>query len=350
VAIQSCNVKEATDLPKNISANSTPTVESHITIASGGAISDINIKKIQGNHSFFKDLEAHLIGPSGTDVLLWKDKCSGFNGNFNFGMDDGAPATFNCPPPNNGVAYKPASPLSIFNGQAAAGQWTLRVKDNFISSGGSLAAFELEICSSVATNPPLIVINNPLSISSGTNAVIGDNLLKAEDPDNGPFSLKFTLMSLPKHGQLLINGTIASIGTTFSQFDISNGAMRYYDYGQNLGEDTFNFSVTDGNGGLATGTYVVMPFSVGTHEPSAAISFDLAPNPANAVAVMSLSQPLQSDARVRLLNAAGQVVQSWQLAAGAYSLRLDVNQLPRGIYAVSLEGDNFKGVKKLVIY
>ena len=75
VAIQSCAITEATDLPKNISANGTPTVESTITLASGGAISDVNVKKVQGSHTFFKDLEVHLIGPSGTDVLLWKDKC-----------------------------------------------------------------------------------------------------------------------------------------------------------------------------------------------------------------------------------------------------------------------------------
>jgi subtilisin-like proprotein convertase family protein len=88
------------------------------------------VKKIQGSHTFFKDLEVRLIGPSGTNVLLWKDKCAS-NVSFNVGMDDSAAAgPFGCPPPNTGVAFKPAEPLSAFNGQSSAGVWTLRVKDN----------------------------------------------------------------------------------------------------------------------------------------------------------------------------------------------------------------------------
>lgn len=349
VAIQSCNTFDATDLPKNISANGTPTVESKITLASGGAVSDVNIKKIQGNHAFFKDLEVHLIGPGGGDALLWKDKCAAFNGSFNLGMDDGAAGSFPCPPPNNGTSYKPTNPLTIFNGLPAQGVWTLRVKDNNVSGGGSLAAFSLEICSNVALNPPVIVINNPLAVNSGDNAAIGDNLLKADDPNTPPANLVFTLMSLPKHGLLLVNGGSAVLGTQFTQADISNGGLRYYDYGLNQGQDKFNFAVTDGDGGLATGTYVVEPFSVGTREPNTSLAFELAPNPSSSFAVLSLDQPLSSDARVTLLNAAGQVVTTWQLAAGAYALRLDLQNLPKGVYAVSLENERWKGVKKLVV-
>ncbi len=348
VAIQSCSVKEATDLPKNITANGTPTIESKITLASGGAISDVNVKKIQGSHSFFKDLEVHLIGPSGTDVLLWKDKCSGYNGSFNLGIDDGAAGPFNCPPPNTGLLYKPATPLNAFNGESSAGVWTLRVKDNVISSGGSIAAFELEICSSVATNPPLLITNIPLTLPSGTNANIGDNLLKAEDSNNGPASLIFTLMSLPTHGQLTVNGASAAVGSQFTQADISSGGLRYYDFGLNLGQDNFNFSVTDGEGGLASGTYVIQQ-TVGTQAPDAVVGFNIAPNPASSTAVLSLNQPLSSDARVTLLNASGQVVQTWQLAVGAYALRLELNNLPKGVYAVSVENETLKSVKKLVI-
>jgi subtilisin-like proprotein convertase family protein len=350
VAIQSCTTKEATDLPKNITSNGTPTVESKINIAAGGIISDVNIKKIQGNHAFFKDLEVRLIGPSGTDVLLWKDKCAAFNGNFNLGMDDGATGAFPCPPPNTGVAYKPTGALSSFNGQNSAGDWTLRVKDNTVSSGGALSGFSLEICSNTALAPPLIIVNNVLSLAPGTNASIGDNLLRADDPNNGPASLTFTLMSLPKNGQLLINGVTATIGAQFTQADISAGGLRYYDYGLNKGEDNFDFSVTDGEGGLDNDTYVIMPFAVGTVEPNASLAFDLSPNPASNTAVLTLREPLTSDARITLLNAAGQVVTTWNLSTGAYTLRLDLEQLPKGVYAVSLQSDVIKGVKKLVIH
>lgn len=348
VAVQSCNVFAATDLPKNISANGTPTVESKITLASGGAISDINVKKVQGNHSFFKDLEANLVGPTGITVLLWKDKCPQ-NSTFNLGFDDGAAGVFGCPPPNNGNAFKPVGSLSAFIGQSAAGEWTLRVKDNAVSSGGSLAGFELEICSNNVLNPPMIVKNDVLTLAPGTNAPIGENLLKAEDADNTPTQLVFTLMSLPKNGQLQVNGLSATVGKQFTQADISNGALRYFDYGLNQGADNFKFSVADNQGGLANGTYAVQPNAVSVQEPATALSFELAPNPAGSATVLSVSQNLDSEARVSLLNLAGQIVGTWRMAAGTNSLRMELGQLPKGVYVVSVVNEQNKGVKKLIL-
>ena len=349
VAVQNCSVTEATDLPKNISANGTPTVESKITLNAAGIISDLNVKKIQGNHSFFRDLEVRLVGPTGTEVLLWKDKCASFNGSFNIGMDDGAPGSFNCPPPNNGLGYKPLEQLSAFNGQSTNGVWTLRVKDNTISSGGTLSAFALEICSSIALNPPTITVNNPLSLASGTNAFIDGNLLTAVDPPNGTSTVQYTLMSLPKNGELTINGAPAKVGAIFFQSDIDSGNIRYYDYALNKGDDNFKFSVKDNEGGLAVGTFLIQPFTVGTQEPDAFISFNLAPNPASATALLRLNQTLTGEARVTLLNVTGQVVQTWQLASGANNLRMDLSQFPKGVYAVALEHEKLKTVKKLVV-
>lgn len=347
VAVQTCLSVEASDVPKNISANGTPTVESKITINAGGAISDVNITKIQGTHQFFKDLEARLVSPSGTEILLWKDKCSGYNGNFNFGMDDGATGPFSCPPPTNGNAYKPSSPLSALNGQNSAGIWTLRLKDNVISSGGTLIAFTLQICSNVALNAPLLVTNNPLTLPSGSNAAITEGLLKAEDPNNTPQQLTYTVMTLPANGELNINGLTAQVGDQFTQAEISSGAVRYYDYGLALGDDDFLFAVTDGEGGLVSGKFVVKP-AVGIQTPGLA-DFDLAPNPAGSFATLSLAEALGSDSRVSVFNAAGQAVRTWQLAGGVHSLRMDLQGIPQGVYIVALENDTLKLVKKLVI-
>ncbi|MEO6760487.1 MAG: hypothetical protein ABIO24_13595, partial [Saprospiraceae bacterium] len=98
--VENCQLFTANDLPKNISANSTPTVESNITINSGGQFNSMNIHQIKGNHQFFKELEFHLLSPAGTDVLLLNEKCGNYSGNFNFGVNDNAPSNFPCPPPN----------------------------------------------------------------------------------------------------------------------------------------------------------------------------------------------------------------------------------------------------------
>lgn len=348
--IQSCATFVATDLPKNISATGTPTVESKITVTGGGAsLSDVNVKKVQGNHDFMKDLEVRLISPAGTNILLFKDKCGSFSGNFNIGFDDSGNGPFNCPPPQNGTFAKPTEPLSVLNGQDANGVWTLRVKDNEFSSGGQLTGFEIQLCSGVGLNAPFIVNNNLLELPGGTNAVIGENLLKAEDPNNGPGQLVFTLVSVPRNGILSITGGQMQPGAQFTQDDINNGLLRYYDYGWNVGADDFRFTVTDGEGGLVTGTFNIQPSTVGTKEPSASIAFGLAPNPASESVRLFVTQALDTDSRVILFNTAGQQLRSWTLNAGSTMLLLDIANLPQGVYAVAVENEKGRGVKKVVI-
>ncbi len=348
VNVLSCSQLSANDLPQNISTNGTPTVESKINLLAGGQISDVNIKKIQGYHEYFKDLEVRLISPAGTNVLIWKDRCSSYNGNFNISFDDGAGSAFACPPPNNNSASKPSGLFSTFNGENAAGIWTLRVKDNVSSSGGTISAFEIQICSNEATNPPIIVVNNVLSVPSGNNAAIDGTLLKAEDPNNTADQLVFTLVAEPKNGLLRLYGDQMLVGAEFSQTDINIGAVRYYDFGLNAGTDEFPFVVSDREGGMAYGTFHISPL-VGTKDLIGGLSFDLSPNPADDLVRLSLQGGLPSDARVAMYNAAGQCVRSWNLAAGSASLSLQIADLPQGVYAVSIENEAIRGVKKVVI-
>ncbi|MBP6827631.1 MAG: proprotein convertase P-domain-containing protein, partial [Saprospiraceae bacterium] len=347
--LQNCTNLTANDLPKTISSSGTPTVESQIVINGGGAISDVNVKKVQGSHQFFKDLEVRLISPAGTNVLLFKDKCASYNGNFNIGFDNSGAAGFPCPP-NNGNSYNPTESLNAFNGQNATGTWILRVKDNTVSSGGQLSAFELQICSSVALNAPFLVNNNLLLVTPGASGAVSTDLLKVDDPNNGPDQLVFTLMTVPQFGDLrLFGGTPLVPGDVFTQADINAGFLRYYEYGFNTGTDEFDFSATDGEGGLVSGTFHIQPFPLDAKEPSNTLSFELAPNPAHESLRLFISEPFSSDSRVSIFNAAGQQLRTWTLPAGTPGLLLDIAGLPEGVYAVSVQNEKSRGVKKVVV-
>ena len=346
--VESCSVLMANDLPKTISANSAPTVESKITVGIGGVLSDVNVKKVQGNHQFFKDLEVNLVSPAGTTVLLFKDKCGGFSGTFNFGFDDSAVPSFSCPPPNNGLSVKPAGTLSVFNNEAANGVWTLRVKDNVIGSGGSLTGFELELCSSAAANAPVIVTNNVLHLDSGGDAVIGMDLLKAED--NSPADqLVFTLVTVPHGGELQSSAQGAlKLGDQFTQADINNGSIRYFHYGGVITDD-FRFTVIDGEGGFASGKFLIEAGMVGITNLQNNLRFDLAPNPASESVRLSFSEALPIDTYVWLFNSTGQKLRSWVLREGNTSLLLQLGDLPKGVYAVSVENARGLGSKKIIL-
>ncbi|MEI6409092.1 MAG: reprolysin-like metallopeptidase [Bacteroidota bacterium] len=345
--VQNCNTYTSTDLPKTISANGTPTVESKLVIAPSGIISDVNVISVEGNHTFMKDLEVHVLSPTGTDVLLWKDKCPG-QYNFNIGFDDSAPNAFNCPPPTNSSKAKPTGLLSAFNGQNTSGTWTLRVKDNVIGSNGQLSGFKLELCSSVALNAPFIVNNNPLSLPSGSNDVIGNSLLKADDANNQPFQLIFTLMTVPQYGLLTRGGTNLQVGDNFTQAEIDGGQIRYYDYGTHSGNDQFKFSVIDGEGGLIAGVYLIKPI-VSAQEPKRSLAFALSPNPTERVVRLSVEEPISSDARVEIYSMEGRLMHNWTMNQGMNSMSLDLGNLPAGVYIVAIQQDKNRGVQKLII-
>jgi len=348
-----CASFSATDLPKNISATGTPVVESKINVAAGAIISDVNVKKIQGSHTFFRDLEFSIVSPGGTEVQLFKQKCGSYNGGFNFGFDDSAPDTLACPPSNNGKVFKLAPSqlirLNAFNSQSTTGMWTLRVKDNFQSSGGTLSGFEIEFCSSSSLNPPVLINNNTLVLNPGTNAVVTTSLLKTEDANNTDNQLVYTLMSKPQHGQLQWSWTgEMPIGYQFSQADINNGALRYFHYGTNALTDKFCFSVTDGEGGLIYDCFTVQPLPLGATE-AVALDFLLTPNPATETVRLAFGENLKSDARIRVFDAAGRMVHSLALAAGQNTLVLNVATLPEGVYAISVDTAEGSGVRKLVV-
>lgn len=348
VTLQSCVELSANDVPQNITPNGTPTIESKITLPSGGAISDVNITQIQGFHTYFRDLEARLISPAGTDILLWKDRCGSYNGPFDISFDDGAAATFSCPPPTNNGESKPSNSLSALIGQDATGVWTLRVKDNAVSSGGTLSSFSLQICSDEATSPPFITVNNVLQPLSGNNAAIDGNFLKAEDANNTPNQLVYTLVELPAKGLLILYGNGMGIGEQFTQADIDNGGLRYGDYGLNAGSDSFRFVVSDNEGGLDDGVFQISP-NVSTQDIRHGLAFGLAPNPASDFIQLSLGTPLSSDSRVVMYNAAGQQMRAWTLAAGTMFMSLPVSDLPEGVYAIAVENEAVRGVRKVVV-
>ncbi|MCC6460923.1 MAG: proprotein convertase P-domain-containing protein, partial [Saprospiraceae bacterium] len=347
-ASKNCVTLVSNDVPKVISSNGTPTVESKIQVSSSGPISEIKVKTLEGNHTFFKDLTASLVSPAGTAVVLFDKKCASYSGNFKLGFDDEAPQAFGCPPPQNGNAYRPEGKLSAFANQEAAGEWKLRIKDNTISSGGQISAFAIEFCSSAALNPPLIVQNKLLQVGPGQNAVVLNTLLKAEDLNTPPAQLVFTLVSAPQYGHLERAWTGPMLpGQQFTQTDLDNGAIRYFDHGIPNAGDTFRFSVTDGEGGLAADIFQVQQFPLDTREVGNALAFSLAPNPATESVRLSLPEALAADAQLQLYSATGQLLRSWSLPAGQTAQVLVLDGVPAGVYLVTLQSGTEMGVRRL---
>jgi subtilisin-like proprotein convertase family protein len=347
--VENCTVLTAGDLPKNISANGTPTVESKITVLSGGLVSDVNVKKMTGSHTAFKDLEVSLVAPNGASALLFKNKCGTFNGAFDFGFDDAANTQLTCPPPTNGNSYRSVDPLQALTNQNSVGVWTLRVKDNATSSGGSLTSFQLELCSSVSLNGPAIVNNLPLLLPQpGSQGQIGPNLLQATDANTGAASLIYSLLAQSAGGNVTRNGVVLNIGDTFTQADIDNGLISYVDNGSSPWNKDFRVSVTDGEGGLAAAVFSVQLATLSTQDLASELDFLMSPNPATEQVLLQFVQTTNSDASIFLYDATGRLVQQVQLPSGARTHTLDVSALPAGAYAVVVQQATWRAAKMLL--
>jgi subtilisin-like proprotein convertase family protein len=351
VLLDQCNTYTASDLPKNISAGANITVESKITIPAGAVVSDVNVKKFQIFHESFGQLETRLINPQGVEALMFVGKCGTTNGVFSMGFDDAAATDFTCPPSTSGKISKPAEALSKFNGSNGGGVWTFRVRDLVSGSGGAFNAFELELCASSSLGNPFIVNNVPLVLQSGTSALITNDLLKTDDPNNPADQLVYTLVSTPKFGRLEKSGVgELFVGNQFTQADLNNGAIRHFDYGGIApGMDEFRFSVTDNQAGLTTGTFIIAPFIVGVRDPRTALEFGLSPNPTTGQVQVLLPEGLSGETRISVLTMGGQLVFEQIAAAGASRNTLTLGHLPDAVYAIRVETQQAAGVRKLVL-
>jgi len=346
---ESCSMAMANDLPKNISSSSAPTVESMISVNASGTIGTLNVKLIKGSHQFFRDLEFKLVGPDNTEVVLIKNKCGNFNGNFSFGLSDLAPNPFACPPTNTGQIYRAENPLAPFRGKNVSGIWKLVVKDGTIGSGGSLQDFQLEFCSSVSLNPPVLVKNEPLKVNPGENKPISADLLLSTDANNTAAQITYILVTLPRNGRLEKNGVVLALGDRFTQADIDAGVVRYFDTGSGKATDYFKFVVTDGEGGFVATPRFVIDATVGSNEPTdLSDAFKVFPNPSNGLIWIDFGRPLDAEMRVSLLNTSGQLLQSSVLAAGTDRRSLDLSGLPTGMYWIRIDNKTGAGTQRVV--
>jgi GEVED domain/Secretion system C-terminal sorting domain/Fibronectin type III domain len=77
--------------------------------------------------------------------------------------------------------------------------------------------------------------------------------------------------------------------------------------------------------------------------------FLLYPNPAVSYVSIALSEAATKELQLQIINQMGQVVNTTRVSTGTQLVKLDVSQLPKGIYTVVLRGNEAVQVKKLIV-
>ncbi|MEM9455720.1 MAG: proprotein convertase P-domain-containing protein [Myxococcota bacterium] len=115
-----------------------PTTTSTVNVPAGLNVLDVDVF-VDITHTFNADLDMFLVhNPTGTTVELTTDQCGGDNDLFAFFNDEAAALPDCIEPVGIEGNVQPEGLLSDFDGEAAAGDWTLEVTDDAAGDVGTL--------------------------------------------------------------------------------------------------------------------------------------------------------------------------------------------------------------------
>lgn len=194
-----------------------------------------------------------------------------------------------------------------------------------------------------ANTAPTVASTVTATATSGAPVDI-DVLAGVTDPDDDPLTV--TSVTQPAHG----TATIVAGGSTRQVGE----RVRYTADAGFSGTDSFTFTVSDGNGGEATGTVnVTVNPNVATEDDlAAALRLAVAPNPAAHVATLRLVVAESGHATVAVWDALGREVAALHagpLAAGEHSFALDTGRLAPGVYVARVEAGGKAAVHRLTV-
>lgn len=131
-------------------------------------------------------------------------------------------------------------------GESTTDAFIFSVTDGWYTYTGNV----FNIVITPVNDSPVIETNDGLVLDEGTSATIVSALLMATDAEQGAPLLTYTVVTEPVSGAL-------SLGATFTQADIDANLLIYTHDGGETVSDDFMFTVSDGVGGVAMGTFVI---------------------------------------------------------------------------------------------
>ncbi|MDX2131196.1 MAG: sensory rhodopsin transducer [Planctomycetota bacterium] len=183
---------QTTRVPPNAPTQTQGTTTAFIDLSDSRQILDLNVR-LRMSHTFTGDLVVSLISPQGTEVILSNRRGASGDNFTNTLFDDEATQDIAAGAAPFAGAYRPDGALGFFDGQTAAGRWTLRVNDTTPLNSGQILNWALDITYQNDIFGPFesndtIATARALAITNGTGtadvtAFIGDGGFGVFDRD-----------------------------------------------------------------------------------------------------------------------------------------------------------------------
>ena len=371
----------------SISASGTPTITSTINVGFNGIITDVKLNNLTGTHTWISDLGFTLTSPAGTTITLLSQVCNNED-DFDLNFSDAGLSNNSIPcPPTDGGNYQPINgSFSNFVGESSMGVWTLTVTDIANQDGGSLNSWDLDICTEITNMAPNVmasptqtsicqgeqvtlnasgaasyiwtpsasltsstgstVIATPTATTTYTVTGMGVNGLTntaqvTVTVNNNPVVSIFGLPSnTVSSAPIMLNATPA--GGTFSGAGVLFNAFNPSISGPGIFNITYSYIDADGCEGsdsdnilVGTIVYNFVNYNLGTILPMRELSV--------SVNVLRAGQQ-----NIRVFNANGIPVYngSKNFASGENKFKIDMPDLPKGIYFIQIGENDLNGIKK----
>ncbi len=253
-----CQTWNATDVPVAI-PSTVAVVSSTIEVMDDFELIDVNIPQLDITHTWVGDLEATLVAPDGTEIVLFdrpgvpQSSFGCDNDNINVSFDDEALASASqlenmCDAGPVAIfgAFQPIDPLATLVGKSAQGQWSLQITDHEQEDGGAITEWALELCRVVSPTDSIVVNTTALIVPMGTTVPITATHLTVADP---LLDYTWTVWALPEYGTLLLGGVPLQVGSTFTQAQLEAGQLAYQHDGSMQTSDLLLLDVSTPNGG-----------------------------------------------------------------------------------------------------
>ncbi len=318
-----CIVFSSSNVPRTISSVGTPVVNSVLDILETGALTDINVVNLSGDHTWISDLRITLISPANSEVILFDQPCMDQD-NFDLNFDgQAATSTLPCPPTGGGT-YRPVGNLGLMNTEEINGTWTLRIEDLANEDGGQLSSWGLRVCPTAYSGFLPVELTDFRVDALDQKARL--HWVTASELNNSGFEVQ---------RQTAQSGTFSPIAWVPAE---GNGASRmeyvFIDNAPPKGEPVYyRLRQLDYDGSEAYSEIRSL-----TLAPDTGNGWRLFPNPATGYCTLeSLNELNGLEVTVSILNIQGQMV--FQNRFMNQRIDLDLNELPSGVFQVQVQGE-----------
>jgi len=310
---------------------------------------DNMIVHLNVSHTWVQDLTVYLQAPAeiGSPVLTLMQEVCGEEDNFIVTYTDaGGPIICESNPAIFGEIL-PLESLSNFSNLDAQGVWYIIVEDNHNQDGGIVNSAFLSFCDVTPLIANINMINNQIVTSISTDKIIQNSELLTTSQMPGNPQHTYTLMELPSQGQLIKNGTVLSVGNTFTQTEINQGSLVYTNNLTAPSTDSFVVNVINPiQSWLPNQTINIQINGTLGFENFENQEVKLYPNPSTGI-INIHSSSFWQNASMIVTDMTGRKIMNREISANEMSI--DLSHLSEGMYLISLEKDTQKSTFKILI-